>query len=220
MSTRSLLAGGAAAGPLFVGVVVVQLFTRDGFDIRHQPISLLSLGSAGWIQIANFVTAGALCLGLAVGLARTMTTGRGSIWLPRLVGLYGLGLVAGGVFVPDPALGYPPGTPDTIPADLSWHGAGHAVAPPFAFTALVAAALIMSRRYAAEGQRSEAAYSLATGVVALVVAAVPHPESLSWRLLVAVAVGFAWVTFVALRERSALAAHPDGTRVGAPAQSG
>jgi hypothetical protein len=31
-------------------------------------------------------------------------------------------LIAGGVFVPDPALGYPRGTPDEIPDTFSWHG--------------------------------------------------------------------------------------------------
>jgi hypothetical protein len=50
-----LLVCGVALGPLFYVVVVLQILTRTGFDIRRHPLSLLSLGDAGWIQIANFI---------------------------------------------------------------------------------------------------------------------------------------------------------------------
>jgi hypothetical protein len=46
------------AGPLFVIVVAVQILTREGFDLSRHPISLLSVGDLGWIQMANFVIAG------------------------------------------------------------------------------------------------------------------------------------------------------------------
>ena len=60
-----LLTAGIAAGPLFLGVWAMQAFTRTGFDPSRHPLSLLSLGNLGWIQIANFAVTGALYLACA-----------------------------------------------------------------------------------------------------------------------------------------------------------
>ena len=43
------------------------------------------------------------------------------------LGLFGIGLIVGGIFVPDPAYGYPLGTPDSIPSSFSFHGIMHAI---------------------------------------------------------------------------------------------
>ncbi len=69
--TRTLLGAGVVAGPLFVGVAAVQAFTRTGFDLRRHPLSMLSLGEYGWIQVTNFIVAGVLSLLFAVGVARS-----------------------------------------------------------------------------------------------------------------------------------------------------
>ncbi len=204
MNPRTLLAAGAVAGPLFLATAAAQMLLRDGFDITHQPISLLSLGDAGWIQITNFVVAGVLVIALALGLRQALTPGRGSTWVPRLMGLHGLGLVAGGVFIADPGLGFPPGTPDSIPDSLTWHGTIHAVAPPLAFLALVATAVLMALRYHGRGQRGWATYTAVSAVISLLLAAWPDMDTASWRLALGLVVGFAWVTAMALRERSAL----------------
>ncbi|HET6728167.1 MAG TPA: DUF998 domain-containing protein, partial [Jiangellaceae bacterium] len=66
--TRALLACGVVAGPLFIVVGVLQMLTRDGFDPSRHPLSLLSLGDLGWIQIANFVIAGLLFTASGVGM--------------------------------------------------------------------------------------------------------------------------------------------------------
>ncbi len=57
--TRSLLGYGVVAGPLYVGVSLVQALTREGFDLSRHQWSLLANGSAGWIQILNFGLTGA-----------------------------------------------------------------------------------------------------------------------------------------------------------------
>lgn len=57
--TARLLTAGTVAGPLFLAVWALQAITRDGFDPDRHPISLLSLGDLGWIQITNFVVTGA-----------------------------------------------------------------------------------------------------------------------------------------------------------------
>jgi hypothetical membrane protein len=109
-ATRALLACGIVAGPLYVIVAFIQAMTRDGFDLRHHPISLLSLGQPGWIQIANFIIAGLLFVASAVGMRRVLHPGRAGTWGPLLVGVLGVGLIWGGVFVADPADGFPPPT--------------------------------------------------------------------------------------------------------------
>src|SRR6266567_372446 len=105
--TKTLLACGVDSGPLFYIVAVAQMFTRSGFDIRHHAISLLSLGDLGWIQIANFIVTGVLAVMCAVGLRRLLHPGCGGTWGPLLIGVYGVGLILGGIFHPDPGLGFP-----------------------------------------------------------------------------------------------------------------
>jgi hypothetical protein len=56
--TRSLLGYGVLAGPLYVGVSLAQALTRDGFELTRHAWSLLSNGSLGWLQIANFLVTG------------------------------------------------------------------------------------------------------------------------------------------------------------------
>jgi len=196
---RALLGCGVIAGPLFVVVALLQALTRDGFDLSRHPISLLSLGDLGWIQIANFVISGLLAVAFSVGTRRVLRPGRGGTWGPLLLGGYGLGLIAGGVFVPDPALGFPPGAPADIPDQLSWHAVAHGFAPALAFLSLVVACFVLARRFAALGRRGWAAYSAATGVAALAFSAWPGQDGMSVRLFIAVTLGSAWV--------SALAAH-------------
>jgi hypothetical protein len=160
---------------------------------------MLSVGSWGWIQIANFVVAGVLSFGLASAVRRALHPGRAGTWGPVLLGLYGVGLVAGGLFAPDPALGFPPGAPEGIPAAITWHAAIHNVAPVLAFNAAIAACFVFVRRFVGLGQRGWAAYSLATGLVALGFAAWPTQAGISWRLVVAVAVIFAWQSTLAAK---------------------
>lgn len=198
-ATRRLLIGGLLSGPLFVAVAAAQVLTREGFDLSRHPISLLSLGELGWIQVANFVVAGGLAIGFAIGVRRVLRAGRGARWIPILIGIYGAGLVAGGIFVADPALGFPPGTPDGIPSTFSWHGTIHAIAPPVAFLALIGACFVLARRDAADRRHGWAVYGALTGVAAFVLSAPIPPEGASIRLAVAVAIGAAWVSALAVR---------------------
>jgi hypothetical protein len=197
--TLALLVCGVAAGPLFVAVALLQALTRDGFDLGRHPLSLLSLGDLGWIQITNFVITGVLFVAAAVGMRRVLHPGAGGTWGPLLVGATGVGLIAGGVFVVDPALGFPPGTPPGIPEDLSWQAMLHAIAPPLALLSLIAACFVFVRRFTALGRRGWAGYSAVTGVALLVILAWPSRDSASVQLVIAVAVGFGWAAAVAAR---------------------
>jgi hypothetical protein len=197
--TRVLLAAGVAAAPLFVLSVVAQEATRAGFDPRRHPLSLLSLGDLGWIQICTFVVAGGLAFASAFGLRRALRGGRAATWGPILIGAYGVALVWGGVFVADPAFGYPVGTPDSAPASMSWHGALHGIAPAAASVALIVACFVFARRFRADGRRGWAAYSVAAAVVSPVLTAASFAAG-DYRLMLAGgAFTWLWASAVCLR---------------------
>jgi hypothetical protein len=197
--SKALLAGGATAGPLFVASIVVQAATRDGFDARRHPLSMLSLGEYGWIQIITFIVAGLLAVGGAIGLRRVLHPGRGSTWGPLLIGAYGLGLVWGGIFVTDPAEGFPPGTPDG-PPEMTWHGTLHNFSPTVTALALIAACLVFARRFAGIGRRGWMVYCLVSPVLYLSLGFAAFPaEDFRW-LLAGGAIIWLWPSALALRQ--------------------
>src|SRR5229473_2701784 len=66
-----LLAGGILAGPVFLVTALIEGVTRAGFSFARDAISLLSLGSLGWIQDLNFMVTGLLAALCAVRIRRT-----------------------------------------------------------------------------------------------------------------------------------------------------
>src|SRR5438477_1693465 len=161
--TRILLLCGAIAGPLFLLTVLIQDYTRPAFDPRLYPLSLLSLGEWGWVQIANFALAGVLNLLYARGLWRRLHPGRAGTWGPLLIGAYGLGLIVVGVFRTDPANGFPPGA--IASNGPSWHGAIHALGGLFVFVVLAAALGVFVRLFLERKERWWAFYCLASAVL-------------------------------------------------------
>jgi hypothetical protein len=165
--TRILLLCGAIAGPLFLFTVLIQDYTRPGFDPRLDVLSLHSLGDWGWVQITNFALAGVLNLLYAVGLWRRLHPGRAGTWGPGLIGAYGLGLLVVSIFRTDPANGFPPGVPAAT--QPSWHGAVHAVGGLFVFVMLSAALAVFVRLFLAWKERWWAFYCLASVVLILLI---------------------------------------------------
>lgn len=192
---RTLLAFGIVAGPLFITTSLTQAFTRNGFDLGRHPISLLSLGSLGWVQIANFVISGLLYVVGAVGLRLALQDGRGRTWGPLLVGLTGLGLITAGAFTADPGAGFPPGAPAGAPA-MSWHGLLHEIGFMLSFVGAIATCVVFARRYAALGRRGWMVAALAAAVAALIAAGWPDLNTLSVRLVIATAILFGFLTAV------------------------
>lgn len=163
--TRSLFTAGVIAGCLFILVPVIEMFTRPGFDIKRHAISVLSLGDLGWIQITTFVVTGLLTIACAVGMRQVLYPGPSGTWGPLLIGAYGFGMIAAGVFSTDPGFGFPPGTPEGMPATVSRHAILHSIAFFLAFTSLTVACFVFVRRFASMGQTGWVAYSIATGLV-------------------------------------------------------
>jgi hypothetical protein len=156
VTTRSLLTSAVVAAPLWTVVALAQAATRDGFDLTRHPLSALSTGSLGWLQITNFVLAGILTIIGASGLRRALP---GTTWAPRLVRISGIGMVASGALVMDPV-----GTPGA----MSWHSFGHMVAGTVTFGCLIAACYVLGRHFSRAGDRSYAIASRVAGTALLV----------------------------------------------------
>ena len=194
---RQALLAGVVAGPLFVTTAVLQILTRNGFDLTRHPISLLANGPFGWVQSANFLVAGVLSVIFAYAAAPQLRGGRGAVAGPVLLAGYGVGLITAGIFKADPAMGFPAGAPAGIPDRMSTSSLIHAFAPPLAFLALVAACLVLARRFAAEGDRTAAVVTVVVAVACLLLP-LPFGPLLSIRLFVAAVIGFGWLTAYAL----------------------
>jgi hypothetical protein len=206
-TTRRLLLAGAVGALGFVGVALIEGATRPGYSAWTHYVSELSLSDQGWLQIVNFIASGILIVCGAVGLARTLERGPGAVWGPRLIGIFGVGLVAAGVFVMDPTHGYPEGLATRAPQTL--HGVLHGVAGLVCFTSLGLAALVLARRFA----RGWAIYSALSGLIVLgffvtstasdVLAKTGTiPESPTGLLQrVAIVAGWGWLALLLLRLR-------------------
>uniref|UniRef100_A0AAU2JNR4 DUF998 domain-containing protein n=1 Tax=Streptomyces sp. NBC_00049 TaxID=2903617 RepID=A0AAU2JNR4_9ACTN len=154
--TRTLLGCAAVAGPLFLGIGIVQGLTRDGFDFTRNAISQLSLGDPGWIQVTAFFVAGALLIAGAVGVSGALHGVPAQRLTPWLIGVFGASFLVSGVFSADPGAGFPAGTPDSPAPVLSAHGAVHMAAGMIGYLALCAAFLLLARYFAAGRQRGRA----------------------------------------------------------------
>ena len=200
---RHLLLGGALAGPLFLTVSTVHGAVLPHYNARRHPVSSLALGPHGWLQRANFLTAGCLYGGLAVALWHAGPPTRAG---PVLVGAAAAGLLGAGTFLTDPVSGYPPGTPDALPGYSGTAAALHDALSIPTFLGLPAAAAIYARSFARQGRRGWALCSGGTAAVMLTAFGLASAGFSQAPALVghgglyqraAVTTGFAWLTALA-----------------------
>lgn len=148
--------------------------------------------------MTNFVVTGVLWSAASVGLRRALR-GPGSVWAPRLVLVFGAALAAGGAFRMDAAFGFPPGTPQGTPPEVTWHGAIHGIVFPVGFAALVAACFVFARRFATLGRPGWRWASVIAGPAALLLAAWPSagdPDGRFLPLWIGVVVAMGWLSAV------------------------
>jgi hypothetical protein len=202
-STRTLLTCGALAAPLWTVVSLAQAATREGFDLTRHPLSVLSNGTLGWLQITNFLVTGILTIAGATGLRRAMRGTPGQRWVPRLVLSSGIGLLAAGIFVMDPTDGFPVGTPSGMSGTLSWNSLGHMVAGTISFTSLIAAGYVLGRHFSRLGNRRYAVASRVAGTVLLLGEgwAISGGRAGSLTLAIGAITAMLWVSVVTNRYR-------------------
>jgi hypothetical protein len=148
-----LLWGGVVAGPLFIAVFIVEGALREGYNPMRQPVSALALGPRGWIQQANFLSSSVLLLACAFGLTSALQSYGGSFWAPLLIGIYGAGLLAAGIFVTD------------IGGVRTRAGALHDLSSVFVFGSLFVACFVFAHLFASVGVSGWEWYSIITGVL-------------------------------------------------------
>jgi hypothetical protein len=165
-SERCLLRCGAIAGPLFVSVFLIEGARRPDYRPLRHPVSSLSLGPRGWVQVANFAATGTLYLAGAAGLARSPNPTARSRIAAAALGVTGIGLLGAAAFRTDPVSGYPPGTP-AAPAQPTATGNLHTVAAVPVFLGIPAAAATYAWSASRCGRPGWAAYSAATAVAML-----------------------------------------------------
>ncbi len=198
LPTRALLACGAVAGPMYVTVTIAEALTRDGFDLRQHRFSWLTTGDLGWIHQSNMVLVGVLTVLLAVGVRQMVRTTRGEVWGPRLLGLFGVAYIVGGLFRADPVAGFPPGTTAEM-VHTTWHGAVQNASRGASSLFLIATSLVFAAWFAAEGRRAWAwFYAAAIPTVFAALTAVGlaiggNPTALAFLMM-----PWTWVTALAI----------------------
>src|SRR5262245_45726685 len=160
-----LLAIGAAGSVVFGLTYAIDGLLRPGYDSVVQPMSALSLGPGGWMQITNFVVFGLTGIVAAPAWRATLSPGLGATLYPRLRVAIGLAMITAGLFTQDAGLGYPVGV--AAPAHPSTHATIHNLAAYVSLTLTVAELSILSVRFAREPRWRGWSPLMAAGAVAM-----------------------------------------------------
>ncbi len=147
---RLLLAAGLLGSVLFNLTFLLDGALRPGYDSLRQPISALSLGPGGWVQIVNFIVFGALSCCSAIGWRATLNPGIGARSYPALKVISGVALIAAGIFSQDPALGFPHGV--LSPAHPTIHAQIHNAVTVVSLLATIVGLLVLAHRFRHEPQ--------------------------------------------------------------------
>jgi hypothetical protein len=140
-ATEALLLAGAATAVVFLAILFGEGARRPGYDPVYHTGSELELGERGWLQRASFLLMGVGVLAFAAGVHETLRTLLAAV----LLGIFGLGLVVAGLFVPDAVRGYPPGAASELTAaPTRGHRAHHVIGGPVAFLALLGACMALA----------------------------------------------------------------------------
>jgi len=193
-SALRFLAVAGIAAPLLFGVLWVAAgLLRPGYDHIADYGSELGAGPNAWIMNTNFLLTGLLLVAFSLGLARALGAAKSARAGPVLVGIFGSGVFAAGIFSCDPGC---PSSGGSLSQQM------HDLVSIVAFVAIMIAPIIVSLRMKGDplwqGYRL---YSIATGVAAiafffLFLASTQYVGALQ-RLFIATP--FLWISVIALR---------------------
>lgn len=149
---------GIIAPVVFVTVFTIEGWRQPGYDSFSMFVSELSLGPRGFIQTVNFLVYGVLQLLFARGIAAEFPDGTASRAGPVVLGIIGVGMLGGGMFVMDPV--------PTPLANLSWHGWLHGLSGALVFYGWPISCFIFLRRFREDPRwKALATWTLTAGVV-------------------------------------------------------
>jgi len=202
-----LLGWGIVAGPFYLAVGIAQGLVREGFSFARHPLSVLSNGRGGWVQVANLALTAAMVIAAAAGFRRVL--GRQSRAMSWFLALYGAGMLVAAVFRADPMDGFPVGTPLGPPTSISTSGIIHFAAGGIGFVSVAiscfCAALVMSRRHA----RALSRLSFMSGLVVMLgffSVTIPHSSPVLG-IWIAVVVAWVWLAILAQQVSCLLGSH-------------
>ena len=204
--TKTLLIFGPIGSMLFIILFLIEGATREDYSPFRFPISSLSIGDLGWIQITNFIISGFLIFLFAFGLRNALLPSEGSKWIPRLIGAVGLGLIGAGIFSSDPVFGYPITEPLAI-AQFTIHGHLHDFFSIFVFVCLPIACFKYRERFNILNEQRWSLYSLLTAITMLItfiIAGIGFKQTMGLveyagvfqRL--SIIIGFTWISAIAI----------------------
>ncbi|HEY4213968.1 MAG TPA: DUF998 domain-containing protein [Steroidobacteraceae bacterium] len=206
-SLRWLLGCGLVAGPFYLAVGLGQAFIREGFVFSRHPLSVLSNGPGGWIQIANFALTGLMVIAAALGMRRVL--GPKSKALQGFLSGYGASIFLAAIFRADPMDGFPVGTAVGPPTSISTSGLLHFAVGGIGFLCLAVSCFLAARAMSRRNDRSMARLSFWSGLIVAVgffgTMAIPNASPVLG-IWIAVVVGWAWLSI--LSRRLALIAAP------------
>jgi hypothetical membrane protein len=207
---RLRVLGGLAglAGPAaFTAAWAVESLLQTGHAATEVQISGLAAPDARdpWIMITGFVVLGGCSVVFGTALHRELGGSGRSGAGPRLIQAAGLLTVAAGLLRRDQML-------LTAPAHESWHNHAHDVVSAVIYVALVAAPLLLARRFRGDPLWSAlrwplVAASLATAAVLVVFFTGAFPSSAGLLQRIGVTVSLAAVCAVAARLLTAGSGH-------------
>jgi hypothetical membrane protein len=137
-----LLASGGIAGPvLFTAAWVVSSLRQTGYSAAEVQLSGLAAMDARepQIMIAGFIGLGVCSVAFGTALGRVPASGSAGPWLVKSAGA---AAVAAGLFRRDHMLLVGPGF-----AGESWHNQVHDLVSGVAYAAMIAAPLVLARRF-------------------------------------------------------------------------
>jgi hypothetical protein len=204
--TRLLLMCGLTGSVLFVVLFLIEGFFRKDYNFIIYPISSLSIGRSGWIQVGSFILSGLLICVFAWGLGIIFRQAKDSIGLAMLFGGVGIGLIGSGIFSTDPLFGYPATAPYSL-TQYTIHGHLHNFFSVIVFICLPTACFKFRKRFKNRSEDGWALYSMISGISMIVFfilsgfgfeqyAGFSEVAGLLQRL--AVISGFAWMALIAL----------------------
>jgi hypothetical protein len=162
VKTKALLICGTLACPLFIALVLIQGAKRPDYNSFLYPLSSLSIGKSGWIQVSNFIATGTLLILFSIGLNKVFRSSGVKSHAQLLIGLVGIGLIGAGIFVTDPIFGYPADKP-LILKQFTIHGHLHDAFSTLVFICLPWTCFVFRKCFRVKGEPGWATYSVLTG---------------------------------------------------------
>lgn len=143
-SATTVLLFAGFGGVLFIAAFFVLGFVAPGYSPVHDTISALELTPIGIAQQINFLVFGLLSCLFSVGLRREMQQGFGSLLIPLIQFIDGLGVIGDAVFI---------------------HGIPHLVFDLVAFNAALCVLFLFAWRFRRDPRwRGWSAYSILTAI--------------------------------------------------------